>query len=300
MLQPKPKPLPKKCGADQCLKPREPGRPRIKRCRVSQSESPSEAEDVVAVEREYENKLLSYYSDLYLNECNSVMEASKARKLRSTYSNAVRFEVLEYLGTGESVRATARAFGIPKSTIKKTGYPEDKSKQKGVHNKAGAGRPLNYPKFVDEELLAWILNMRDLQIPISCTDIQIKGKELITPHNLKFVASDGWLEKFMNRNKLVLRAMTSLARLPAQLKEKIANFYIDVQRVRQKESYPFCFIGNMDETPAYFDLVPSKVVSRKGAKDCHVITTGSEKSHVTVVLTVTADGHMPPPMVIFK
>ena len=148
-------------------------------------------EDAVIVEEDYENKLLSYYSDLYLNESNSVMGASKVRKVQATYSNATRFEVLEYLGTGESVRATARAF-------------------------------------------------------------------------------------------------------------KITKFYTDVQRVQQKASYPFCFIGNMDEIPAYFDLVPSKVVSRKGAKDCRVITTGSEKRHVTVVLTVMADGRMPPPMVIFK
>jgi len=137
---------------------------------------------------------------------------------------------------------------------------------------------------VGEDLLVWILKMRDLQMPISRTDIQIKGKELITPYN----------PKFMDRNKLVLRAKTSLAQcLPAQLEDMITKFYTDVQRVRQKASYPFCFIGNMDETPAYFDLVPSKVVSRKGAKDCRVITTGSEKRHVTVVLTVMADGRMP-------
>ena len=66
------------------------------------------------------------------------------------------------------------------------------------------------------------------------------------------------------------------------------------------QNYPFCFIGNMDETPAFFDLVPNKVVDRVGSKDCRVITTGSEKRHITVVLTVMADGQMPPPMVTFK
>ena len=103
-------------------------------------------EDAVIVEEDYENKLLSYYSDLYLNESNSVMGTSKVRKVRATYSNSTRFEVLEYLGTGESVRATAKTFEIPKSTmadIKKAGYPENESKQKRVHNKAGSGRPLN-------------------------------------------------------------------------------------------------------------------------------------------------------------
>ena len=71
----------------------------------------------------------------------------------------------------------------------------------------------------------------------------------------------------MRRNKLTLRAKTSLAqRLPAQLEDKIMQFYKDIQRARQ--NYPFCFIGNMDETPAFFDLVPNKVVDRVGSKDC--------------------------------
>lgn len=40
-------------------------------------------------------------------------------------------------------------------------------------------------------------------------------------------------------------------------------------------------------------------MDRKGAKHCGVITTGTEKRNVTV-LTVMADGQMPPPMIIFK
>ena len=66
----------------------------------------------------------------------------------------------------------------------------------------------------------------------------------------------------MRRNKLALRAKTSLTqRLPAQLEDKIMQFYKDIQRAWQ--NYPFCFIGNMDETPAFFDLVPNKVVDSR-------------------------------------
>ena len=141
--------------------------------------------------------------------------------------------------------------------------------------------------------------MRDLQIPISRGDIQIKAKEQIIQYNPSFAASEGWLEKFISRNKLALRAKTSLAQChPAQLEDKITQFYKDIQRARQ--NYPFCFISNMDETPAFFNLVPNKVVDRVGSKDCRVITTGSEKQHITVVLTVMADGQMPPPLVIYK
>ena len=288
------------------LPKRGPGRPRKRPClRAEPAVYPHDLSDAVKVVDDYHAKLEKHFSHLYLDKFESeLLVEHRVRKPRATYSNEVRFEVLEYLGTGESVRATARAFGIPKSTvadIKKVGYPGNKSREKGRHNSAGSGRPLNYPTSVDEELLVWILKMRDLQMPISRADIQIKGKELISPHCPNFAASEGWLQRFMRRNKLVLRAKTSLAqRLPAQLEEKITQFYTKLQQVQQHESYPFCFIGNMDETPVYFDLVSNKVVDRKGAKDCRVITTGAEKRHVTVVLTVMADGQMPPPMIIFK
>ena len=55
-------------------------------------------------------------------------------------------------------------------------------------------------------------------------------------------------------------------------------------------------IGNMDETPVYFDMVPSKTINQKGEKTIKVGSTNSDKQRVTRVAT----GHMLPPQVIFK
>ena len=66
-----------------------------------------------------------------------------------------------------------------------------------------------------------------------------------------------------------------------------------------EKNYPMAVIWNMDETPMYFDL-PSKVVDRVGAKSCIVKTTGAEKRHITIAMTVTANGEMLPPFIIFK
>ena len=56
----------------------------------------------------------------------------------------------------------------------------------------------------------------------------------------------------------------------------------------------------MDETPAFFDMVPSKSICKTGSKECIVRTSGCEKKHLTIVLSATADGKMLPPMIIFK
>ena len=69
---------------------------------------------------------------------------------------------------------------------------------------------------------------------------------------------------------------------------------------RQKHDFLKDLIGNMDETPMYFDMVPSRTIAKKGMKEVRVRTTGAEKRPVTNVLTCTASGKTMPPMIIFK
>lgn len=65
-------------------------------------------------------------------------------------------------------------------------------------------------------------------------------------------------------------------------------------------NYDLVYIGNMDETPVWFDMPSAKTVNSKGKKTVLVNTTGHEKSRFTVVLTCLADGTRLKPMVIFK
>lgn len=56
----------------------------------------------------------------------------------------------------------------------------------------------------------------------------------------------------------------------------------------------------MDETPVFLDLVPNKVVDKKGKKTIQVRTTGSDKNRITATLCCTAAGKLLPPFVVFK
>ena len=55
----------------------------------------------------------------------------------------------------------------------------------------------------------------------------------------------------------------------------------------------------MDETPVVFDIVLEKLLVQKGRKSVTIRTSGSENTHVTVVLTVAADGFILTLMIIF-
>ena len=56
----------------------------------------------------------------------------------------------------------------------------------------------------------------------------------------------------------------------------------------------------MDETPLYFDMIPSRSLEKRGAKEVCIKSTGAQKWHITVVLACTGAGKMLPPMIIFK
>ena len=76
-------------------------------------------------------------------------------------------------------------------------------------------------------------------------------------------------------------------KLPTTLEERIAAFHGQIRRL--KEINNFHAIGNMDESPLFFDVIPNRVVASKGTKRVIVRTTGSEKRHLTATLSVTSE-----------
>ena len=75
------------------------------------------------------------------------------------------------------------------------------TKKKGK-SKTGAGRPISYGNDLDE-LNQWILEMRDLNLPVSNNLIQRIAIEVIQPSHPTFKASAGWLEKFKTKTFFV-------------------------------------------------------------------------------------------------
>ena len=131
-----------------------------------------------------------------------------------------------------------------------------------------AGRSLSYPVKLKTQLIKWILVLLDLNFPVSILVLQEKAKNLIQPGNPEFKASRGWIEKSFNRYKLSLRSRTSVSqKLPSQLESVLTKFYADAAKFMRIGKYPLSLVGNMDETPAFFDIVPSKCMRLKLPKN---------------------------------
>ena len=134
--------------------------------------------------------------------------------------------------------------------------------------------------------------------------IQIKARDLypaLTDGSQPFVASRGWLEKFLARNGLSLRRRTTMAQKdPDKLTEKLVSFVDYVGKAVASKGILEKDIIAMDETAVWFDMVSPTTIDAVGTKSVSLKTTGHEKSHLTVVLAAKADGTKLKPFIVFK
>ena len=117
----------------------------------------------------------------------------------------------------------------------------------------------------------------------------------------KFLASESWFYRFLRRYDFAMRRKTKIGqKLPTHLDIKLLEFQQFIIKKQKQFEYELSEIGNMDETPVYFDMVGNLTIDKRGAKTVQVRTTGNDKNRFTCVLTILADGTKLPPIVIFK
>lgn len=123
--------------------------------------------------------------------------------------------------------------------------------------------------------------------------IQAKALQIAREQNpqTKFIASNGWLDKFLKRNDIVFRAICGegssvneevVESWTAELPTILANY-------KPEEIY------NIDETGLFFKQLPRKSYVQKG-DEC--IGNKTSKLRLTVCLLTNAVGHKEPPIVI--
>jgi len=72
-------------------------------------------------------------------------------------------------------------------------------------------------------------------------------------------------------------------KLPGDLESKVVSFRDQVHSIRSRTDIDYALLGNMDETPVFFDIVRGRIIEVRGRKTVRVRTTGVEKRHLTVV-----------------
>ena len=181
--------------------------------------------------------------------------------VNKTYTLSRELEVLYYVANSSETEAS-RHFGIHRTTIQ--GWkgldkqPEEKTtlkkKCKKHKNKSAAGRPITYGEDLDMSFYQWVLEMRDLHVPVHHAQIKRKAIEMIKHSHPSFKASTGWLTRLKTRHSLLNWRQTSVQqKLPAQLEDKLRRFLEDLRALRIQHKFDKSLIINMDENPMCFD-----------------------------------------------
>ena len=164
------------------------------------------------------------------------------------------------------------------------------------HGLDGGGRHITSEE-IEENLLEWIFDRRIKGLRVSRKIIMVKAakfqeeKEKEDPNITKLTFSQGWLEKFVNRNGLSVRRHTTEAqKSPDQLIDKLCAYILKIRRLRMMMNYELKNTFARDETAVWNDMISNTTVEKRGAHSVNLKSTGREKSKITVCLNATADG----------
>ena len=134
---------------------------------------------------------------------------------------------------------------------------------------------------VEDELMEKISKERAEHHHVSTKLIMVWATKMAEEIGLtEFMASRGWMFKFMNRLNLSIRRRTTTGQsLPHDLENKIRNFVTFNKKQINLNSLQPAMISNMDETPIWADMPYATTVDSKDVHTVPIKTTGHEKTN---------------------
>ena len=196
-------------------------------------------------------------------------------------------------------RKASIAYGIPKSTL-----------HDHVSGKVKAGAGVGVPKYLtdeeEDEVVRWLegcaivgcaKSIREVRVVVGAIVAKKLGVECTS-------VSHGWWDRFRQWHPhLTMRAGEALAyrRAVASSPETIKNYFDQLEEILVSNSLYNCpsRIYNIDESGFPLQHRPGKRIGVRGQKHV-VVNTSGDKTQITVLACVRADGCYMPPMVVFK
>ena len=111
-----------------------------------------------------------------------------------------------------------------------------------------------------------------------------------------------WVREFCVRNFLVYREATH------QSQQKLRDHDFECETVKQylmalnslTKNFDRSSVYIIDETPAYYDMVPTRTLETVGTKTVDLLNSGHDKTRFSLILTVRADGFLLPIGIFLK
>ena len=159
---------------------------------------------------------------------------------------------------------------------------------------------------VGADLLSFVDELRGRGYPVSRKMIVVKACRLLGTDSAfsskSYAARAQSVSRWMAKNHLTIRTGTHQAQAPPQTVTTAAeDFMVNIARPAVNQSYrDRRYIINMDQTPVYFSMHPSRSVDTIGARTVNIRIAKNGSQRCTVAVCFTASGLQLKSLVIFK
>ena len=151
----------------------------------------------------------------------------------------------------------------------------------------------------DEYILNEFKKRRDRGLLVN--GVLIQAIAMQGPHYLKaadFRASNGWLYRFLKRNKITRRRTTHRTMAVIDnLNREIRSYFSTIETL--KDYAEDIIFVNFDETPLPYDLSSNYTYHFAGEKDVPFLSHPQSKTQATATLCIASNGDILPPLLTF-
>ena len=156
--------------------------------------------------------------------------------------------------------------------------------------------PAQHPQ-MEADLYDYIIDSRAQGICVTSGMIRAEALRILAGTN--FSASNGWMARFLRRKRLVIRRITTSGRdLPQDAGPLASLFLTECALEYQVDGFDRDCLLNGDETSIYIDPPTTQTYEAIGVRRVGALTTGQQKTRVSVCLTATASGRKLNPLVL--
>ena len=196
------------------------------------------------------------------------------------------------LAAGESLKSICRLHNIQPHQLRSWRanvgrLARAKKSLKSLH-KGFRGRLHNH----EEELVAWVLELREQGVPLCYKHIVIQAIHLDPAFGeLPFEAQYGAVRRMCIRNSLTIRRVTHTAQADPQDAIDLALQWIEyVRPIVSAPNVGKKWVINMDQSPIWFSMHPKTTLDLRGGASINGRRTSETGTRFTCTLAVSANG----------
>lgn len=232
----------------------------------------------------------------------------KADKPRPQYSIREKVEIVKYAAKKKaekwSIRRVARRRKVSERSIRN--WIKDYKNMIAFENQRAVRMRTTFAKsqlvVIQEELLQFIFERREQGYAVIPRTLILKASTLLPEFSIKTLdAQKSALRRFLMKANLVYRIGTHVSqKSPLETVSDALDFVEIVRPFLYGPSRHPKYILNMDQTPVYYSMHEKKTLETKGVRTVNLRTCKNDSERITVGVTISADGDLLPPTIVFK